>query len=190
MWLALLHGNWCWLTWCRSHGGRLVGAHSTAGPSQTQYSAWLWSGQEEAGDGLASQTPYFVDQQPQKFVQKFRCQWIRIHSTMLSQMIMLYMVMIVYATGKLHYFILLVLLLLLCLWRFMIVAANALACNQTWQCASRSGEDCSSLSGSRSMWGKPEMQKELCWTSKVDQWIPLEDLIELISQCILNQLEV
>ena len=26
----------------------------------------------------------------------------------------------------------------------------------------------SSLNGSGSMWGKPEMQKELCWTSK---WI-------------------
>ena len=54
----------------------------------------------------------------------------------------------------------------------------------------QSGEDCSSLNGSGSMWRKPEMQKELCWTSKVDQWIPLEDLIELISQCRLNQLEL
>ena len=148
-------------------------AHSTAErPSQTQYSVWLWSGEGEAGDGLASQTTYFVDQQPQMFVQKFRCQWIRTDS-MLSQMIMPYMVMIVYAIRKFHYFILLVLLLLLCLWQFMIVAANALAYHQTWQCASRSGEDCSSLNGSGSMWGKPETQKEPCWTSKVDQWIPL-----------------
>ena len=59
MWLALPYVHWCWLTWCRSRGGRLVGAHSTAErPSQTQCSVWLWSGEEEAGRAPACGTSH------------------------------------------------------------------------------------------------------------------------------------
>ena len=43
----------------RSHGGHLVGAHSTAErPSQTQCSVWLWSGEEEAGRAPACGTSH------------------------------------------------------------------------------------------------------------------------------------
>ena len=100
--------------------------------------------------------------------------------------------MIVYATGKLHPFYLLVPLLLISLFMMVYDGGSKYLLLLATICdsvpAGLEKTVCSSLNGSGSTWGKPEMQKELCWTSKVDQWIPLQGLIELISQCRLNQL--
>ena len=131
--------------------------------------------EEEAGDGL-------VSQQPQTFVQKFRCQWICIDS-ILSQMIMLYMVMIVYAIRKLHYFILLVLLLLISLFimvydcgsKCSCLPPNVTVCQQVW----------GRLFLTQWQWEHVRKARNVEGTvldKQVDQWIPLEDLIELISQ--------
>ena len=38
--------------------------------------------------------------------------------------------------------------------------------------------------------GKARNAEGTMWNKQGDQWIPLEDLIELISQCRLNQLEL
>ena len=92
------------------------------------------------------------------------------------------MVMIVYAIGKLHYFILLVPLLLISLFIMVYNCGSKCSCLQP------------NVTVCQQVWGRlllTQWQKYVrkarnaegtVLDKQVDQWIPLEDLIKLISQ--------